>query len=88
MNETNIELQLIEINKKLNKITSPFRIASSQFLSGFFHSLGNFVGTILLTLLVFYIISAMHINFGQMLTKYIQGLIPKPQFTIQNPFAN
>ena len=75
MNETNIELQLVQINKKLDKITSPFRIAGSQFLSGLFHSLGNFIGFILITLIVYYVIASLNIDLNQLVTKYIQSII-------------
>ena len=86
MNETNIELQLIQINKKLDKITNPFRLAGSQFISGLFHSLGNIFSMILITVIVYYIITSLNINLTQVITKYLQSLVPKPQFTIQSPF--
>ena len=54
MNETNIELQLTQINKKLDKILNPFRIAGSQFVSGFFHSLGGLFGTIFIEPISYY----------------------------------
>jgi hypothetical protein len=84
MNETNIELQLTQINKKLDKILNPFRIAGSQFVSGFFHSLGGLFGTIFIAIIGYYIFSSL--NLGTYLNNYIQTLIPKPQINLQNPF--
>lgn len=84
MNESNIEEQLIIISKKLDRITNPFKVAGLQFTAGIFHAFGNLVGTILIAALVFYVFSSL--NLGEYLNKYIQNLIPKPQFTIQSPF--
>ena len=55
MNESNLEQQLILINKKLDRITNPLKVAGLQFTAGIFHSFGNLVGTILIAALVFYV---------------------------------
>ncbi len=84
MNETNIELQLIQINKKLDKITNPFKVAGLQFVSGLFHALGNLFGMIIITLALIYIFS--YFKLDKLLIDYIQSAIPKPQINIQSPF--
>lgn len=84
MNETNIEIQLEKISHQLDRLTNPLKVAGLQFASGIFHALGNLFGTILIAILVFYFFSSL--NLGEKLNKYIQSLIPKPQFTIQSPF--
>lgn len=84
MNEIKIEEQLVIISRKLDRITNPLKVAGLQFTAGIFHAFGNLIGTILIAALVFYVFSSL--NLGEYLNKYIQNLIPKPQFTIQSPF--
>lgn len=84
MNEIKIEEQLAIISRKLDRITNPLKVAGLQFTAGIFHAFGNLVGTIIIAALVFYVFSSL--NLGEYLNKYIQNLIPKPQFTIQSPF--
>lgn len=80
--ESNIEGQLSEINKKLDRLTNPAKLAGLQFIAGFFHSLGNIFFMILITIASIYLFSSL--NLGEYLNKYIQTLLPQPKFTIQN----
>lgn len=80
--ESNTEQQLIEINKKLDRLTNPTKLAGLQFIAGFFHSLGNIFFMILITIASIYLFSALNLN--KLLMDYIQNLIPKPQYSIQN----
>lgn len=67
--------ELRQINQSLKKLTfdkTPF----FNFLNGFLHSFGAFLGNVLIFALIFYILS--RINFGEILTNWLKSAIPTP----------
>jgi hypothetical protein len=79
-NEPEILEQLQKINHRLDQLTSTRRIASHEFMSGLFRSLGYTIGTALVILVAVYFFSKM--NLGQTINDYIQSLIPKTQINV------
>jgi len=46
--DPNLVLELQKINRKLDRITNPFKVTDLQFTAGIFHSFGNLFGTALI----------------------------------------
>jgi len=60
---------------------NPFKFALFNFLAGLFHSLGNIIGTFIITIGAVIILSKM--NFGQMINNFIQQTLVQNQQTIE-----
>ena len=84
MIEEEILAELKKINQKLDILTHPFKYARQNFLGGVFRSLGSLFGTVVIAAILVYVFS--QLNLGDVINKYVQSLIPKPQINVASPF--
>jgi len=68
-----IIVQLQEVNKKLEKISNPFKFAWLNFFAGTFHALGTIFGTVIISGILIYIFS--QLNFTKSISSWIEDTL-------------
>ena len=77
-NEEQILVELKKINDQLVK-NNPNRVILNNFLAGFFHSFGNFLGAIVLTFALIFVAS--RYNWAQIMAKSFQTMMSQVDWT-------
>lgn len=75
--------QLQQINQKIDKYTHPGRKILSNFLYGISRSLGYLIGTLIITLIIFYLFSKLNLN--QVINNWIQSNLANYQLSVPVP---